>query len=823
MKSRLTGVFVAVAFLGTLLPVEAAVVPIAGKASWATGVVEPRISPDGQSVAGSYQGSIAVVSLKTGAMRILTHGEGWDVSPVWSPDGKRIAYIKSPNHSAGRLAILNTVDGSEVKLPVAVGTRSPIWFHPDGMRLLGKLATRGPAVRISWLDLKTGEVEVVKGIEDSSGTRRATFALSSDGNSIYFTSQYDQSGEQGGNNGPQADVFRISAGGGIAEKLFQWPARIYNCAAADNGAGLYIATDLGTTHNDIWFVPFDKPNANAKKISFGQADEDWPSVSVNGDKIVFTDNRDGATGLVVANPRENQEERVMVRSIDYGSAIGNMRLKLDDPRTSEPYAARVSIKRKDGKYFAPPGAMYHITAGLGYFISRGDVAMRIPVGVYEIRVFRGTEWIPDLTEATITANGGLTEQVFHPANTRWVHMANRGWYSGENHIHANYGYGQWYNTPQSIRDWVEAEDLNVANLVIGNSDGDSVFDRSFFRGGPDPLSDADTILWWNEEFRSTSWGHMTLFHLKQLVEPIFTGFKNTTNPRDIPANYEILRRTRMQNGAAGYTHPTNNREDFYDQPYSAKGLPVDVALGLVDCADFMGVVYENAIPYWYELLNAGFRLPASAGTDCFLNRANCLPPGWGRVYVHLPDGLDYAKWVEGVKAGRSFVSNGPVLEFSANAAAIGDTIRLKQPGKVRVRGKVESQFPLETLEVVHNGKVIATVKPGHGRATTIDQDVAVTESGWLAVRASGKPVRYWPGRSQGAHTNPIYLQVAAQPQNTKKSAEYFLKWIDRLEAQLRERDRIPPSEWEDVKKHLDLAREVYQGKVSAAARSRLVR
>ena len=89
---------------------------------------------------------------------------------------------------------------------------------------------------------------------------------------------------------------------------------------------------------------------------------------------------------------------------------------------------------------------------------------------------------------------------------RWVHMAKDGWYSGELHIHANYGYGNWFNTPQTMRQQCVGEDLNVCNFMVANSDADVVYDRPFFRGGPNPLSAAENILYWNQEFRSTLWG-----------------------------------------------------------------------------------------------------------------------------------------------------------------------------------------------------------------------------------------------------------------------------------------------------------------------------
>ncbi len=87
-----------------------------------------------------------------------------------------------------------------------------------------------------------------------------------------------------------------------------------------------------------------------------------------------------------------------------------------------------------------------------------------------------------------------------------------------------------YNTPGNRRLLRAGEDLNVCNFMVANSDTDGVFDRAFFRGRPEPRSTSETILYWNQEFRRSLGGHMTLVNLKQIVEPVFTGFADTTNP-----------------------------------------------------------------------------------------------------------------------------------------------------------------------------------------------------------------------------------------------------------------------------------------------------
>ena len=102
---------------------------------------------------------------------------------------------------------------------------------------------------------------------------------------------------------------------------------------------------------------------------------------------------------------------------------------------------------------------------------------------------------------------------------------------------------------------------------------------------PTPLSSSETVLYWNEEFRATLWGHMTLLNLKRLVEPLFTGFRDTTNPLDTPTNADIADATHLQDGHVNFTHPASSSGDPFLGPYAAKSVPVDVALGKIDSLD----------------------------------------------------------------------------------------------------------------------------------------------------------------------------------------------------------------------------------------------
>jgi hypothetical protein len=188
---------------------------------------------------------------------------------------------------------------------------------------------------------------------------------------------------------------------------------------------------------------------------------------------------------------------------------------------------------------------------------------------------------------------------------------------------------------------------------------------------------------------------------------------------------------------------------------------------------------------WYRLLNTGLRLPAGAGTDAMTNFASLHGPlGLNRVFVRSGPRLSYRSWLAGLKAGRTFASNGPLLQFSIDGRQAGDELRFAAGvHQLRARVSLVSNVPVERLEIVANGVVVARVplSPDSTRAAAV-VPLPITRSGWFTLRAWSSHSH--PGVLDGypfATTSPIYVIVGGQPIRSAEDARYFVAWIERLE------------------------------------------
>ena len=109
---------------------------------------------------------------------------------------------------------------------------------------------------------------------------------------------------------------------------------------------------------------------------------------------------------------------------------------------------------------------------------------------------------------------------------------------------------------------------------------------------------------------------------------------------------------------------------------------------------------------YYRYLNCGYRLPLVGGTDKMMSN---VPVGLYRTYARLlhDQEFNYENWCNSVKAGRTFLSGGPILHLTVDGREVGDTLSISGPGTVEVESWAESVLPINSLEIVLNGRVVA--------------------------------------------------------------------------------------------------------------------
>lgn len=467
-----------------------------------------------------------------------------------------------------------------------------------------------------------------------------------------------------------------------------------------------------------------------------------------------------------------------------GFRPNHVTIRLVDAETDAPRAAAVRALDPDGTPLAvegEQGRVEYLGKQWSYVDSVFAVTTAAPSITVEVR--RGLETVPQ----TLEVDAGQGSHAL-PLR-RWVHMRSEGYLSGDPHVH--------YLSIEDCHLQARAEDLNVLNLMTS----DFTNDREKFIGRPDPVSTPDYIVYVGQEVRDWQLGHVNLLRTMKIVEPLepFGGTFQGRSERNLMMA-KALEAAQAQGGMTTWAHFTN-----------LPGLesPIDIALGLVDALELMTYNDPSDLPahrtpwdvsdmsqaefplmrgmdLYYQYLNAGFRQAIAAGTD---KMGENIPVGSNRLYVRYEGEPTYNAWVEGMKAGRGFITNGPMLTFTVDGHEAGDVVSFSGARSVTITAAARSILPFRTLEVVANGKVVAAtsarprdIKLEDGTySLSVTGTVDLDRSTWLAARVATRPdyrSRILPrGLTVFAHTNPVYFLRNGAAVRIPSSIAYLQKYL----------------------------------------------
>lgn len=473
---------------------------------------------------------------------------------------------------------------------------------------------------------------------------------------------------------------------------------------------------------------------------------------------------------------------------------------------------------------------------------RSGETVSLQPGKYTVHYTRGPEYL--LEKKTITVPEKATHTEGFKLN-RWVHPAKKGWWSGDHHIHAagcaHYESPTEGVTPEDMMRHVLGEDLNVGCCLTWGPCW--YHQKRYFQGKVHPLSTPTHLLRYDVEvsgFPSSHAGHICLLRLREQDYP-GTKLINDWPSWDLP----IFKWAKSQGAVVGFAHSGwgldigNTRElpNYIVPPMNSIGANeyiMDVTHKMVDFISTVDTPSVWELNIWYHTLNCGYRCRISGETDfpCIFGER----VGLGRSYVHLKGKLDFDQWVEGIKKGRCYVSDGKshLMDFSINGIDVGtkkSEVKLPKAGKVTVKANVAAlmepkptpqteairKAPLTgkpywdierarigdtrmvPVEVIVNGEPVAKKEiPADGKERELSFEVPIQKSSWVCLRI-------FPS----SHTNPIFVLVDDKPvRASRKSVEWCLKALDQCEKQ--KMPKIRKNEQKAAKAAYAYARKEYQ-------------
>jgi len=481
----------------------------------------------------------------------------------------------------------------------------------------------------------------------------------------------------------------------------------------------------------------------------------------------------------------------------------------------------------------------------------------LPAGKYHVTYTRGPEY------RVLERNIDVTEGRQHSEKfrmQRWINLAKAGWFSGDHHVHAagcaHYASPTQGVEPEDMMRHILGEDLNVGCVLTWGPCW--YHQKENFDGKVHELSTPRHLMRYDVEvsgFPSSHAGHVVLL---RLTEDDYPGTKRI---EDWPSwTLPVLQWAKQQSGVVGYAHSgwglwvgAKSLPTFEMPPFDGIGANEYIVTAAHNACDFISAVDTPFIwemNIWYHTLNCGMTTRISGETDfpCIYGQR----VGLGRGYVKLDENepLDFDRWVDGIRAGRSYCSDGltHLFDFQINGLGVGEPGEGERASVLAVKGGEPLQIRCKAA-----GLLEPPTKSGEAAAPKLPEDwseqpywhierarvkgtrqipVELIVNGYAVdkqlIEADGKVVdvefQYTPDRSSwvalrvapAAHTNPIFVEVDGAPiRASKRSAQWCLDAVDRCWAS--KSPQIRPAELDAARAAYDHARDVYR-RVLAEAR-----
>ena len=449
----------------------------------------------------------------------------------------------------------------------------------------------------------------------------------------------------------------------------------------------------------------------------------------------------------------------------------------------------------------------------------GEEVLLAP-GKYSVAYGRGPEYRLLHREIEVPATKVHSESF---QLERWIKVADFGWYSGDHHVHAagcaHYEAPTEGVQPEDMLRHIVGEDLNVGCVLSWGPCW--YYQKQFFEGSVSKMSQPRNLMRYDVEvsgFPSSHAGHLCLIRLSE------DDYPGTTKIEEWPSwDLPILAWGKEQGGVVGFSHsgwglqvPGDKLPVYAMAPFDGIGaneFVVDTVHGVCDFISAVDTPIIWELNVWYHTLNCGYTTRISGETDFPCIYGDKV--GLGRAYVKLPTDanrpLDYDRWAEGIRDGRSYCCDGlsHLIDLKVGGLGVGEpgadgrtsVLAAKRGAPLKVQVKAAAMLeptPTEEtkrirrssldqkpywhverarigdtrtvpVELIVNGQSVETKTiPADGTVQDVTFDFKPQQSSWVAVRI-------FPS----SHTNPVFVEVDSKPiRASRKSAEWCLEAVD---------------------------------------------
>jgi hypothetical protein len=274
---------------------------------------------------------------------------------------------------------------------------------------------------------------------------------------------------------------------------------------------------------------------------------------------------------------------------------------------------------------------------------------------------------------------------------------------------------------------------------------------------------------------SEGYGHVMFLNIKELIRPVSIGPGIMGEGMDWPPLRRGIDKVRRDGATTIWCH---NAFGFEEVP--------DWIAGVLDAHNiFDGGSRGSYEDTFYRFMNIGLRVPFSTGTDWFIY-------DFSRVYVEVSEPLTVERWLDGLEKGRTYITNGPLLQFSLGEYSPGDVIRLAQPQELNISSHAVGRCDFQKIEVIYNGRIVQSAPSlsvgGHFEARNT-APLLISEPGWVVLRISSEQKNEL-GAPLFGHTSAVYVEIAGKTVFKSQAARKLIVNMNEAIRTIREKARF---------------------------------